>query len=191
MLVATIQKINLSYPNITVLYNTLEPAHVNRLLAEDALTSDIYFTCAEGGASEIKGLERRGEVTLLKKDLLKVIAKKTSPLSSYKSLSMKTFSDVPLAFYSTNHAITPLYLRLLREHGLRSKKIYQSNSTEIIQDYLYSGTVAAVSTMLTTRRPINMPENQCSLIPLNVKLAIEKRNMNWSMQRTCSVVRLE
>lgn len=172
MLTSVIKTANLHYPNLTIAYNILEPAHIFNLLTSEKEKSDFYFFSIEDNEQTIDLLKKMGKLSILKNDQLNVIAKQTSPLSNYKSISLKTLSEVPLAIYTTSYAVEPLFYSLLIKNGLQLKKYYRSNSTEVIQDYLYSGTVASVTTMLTTKRPVNMPANKCRLIPLNKKISL-------------------
>lgn len=172
MLTSAIKVANLHYPNLTIAYNILEPAHIFNRLVSEKEKSDIYFLSIENNEQTINLLKEIGKLSILKNDQLNVIAKKTSPLSNYKSISIKTLSEVPLALYTTSYNVEPLFYTLLIKNGIKLKKYYRSNSTEVIQDYLYSGTAASVTTMLTTKRSINMPANQCRLIPLNIKIPL-------------------
>lgn len=177
LLVTTIKKVTALYPNIKILCNYMEPAHlVNELLTERT-AADLWFLSLADDITLIESLAEKGELTLLKEDSLKLITKKTSPLCNYATLSLKKLSEIPMVFYNSDYEITPLYLSVLSEHGFKKNTKqgqyhYFSNSIDVIQDYLYGGIVSCLTTTLTTKRSINMPPNQCITIPLSVKCAI-------------------
>lgn len=173
MFTSVIKTANLHYPNLTIAYNVLEPAHIYSMLASGNLESDMFFLSIEDSESNISMLKELGTLTILKEDALVAIAKKTSPLANYKTLSIKTLSEAPLAFYASSYSVCPLFLSLLLKYtDIKLKKCYRTNSTEVVQDYLYSGTVASVTSNLIKKRALNMPASQCDLIPLNVKIPL-------------------
>lgn len=172
-LINAIKNINLHYPNITIMFTALEPAYINSIIANHTQDAHIFLTSIDPQTSFAESIEKLGTVSLIRHDSLKLLAHKNTPLSSYSSISMKKLQDIPLAFLRSSSDIMPLYLQLVKPHLRKLPKIYYSNSADIIQDYVYSGIVFSLTTFLTTRRPINLPEPQCNLIPLNIDISID------------------
>lgn len=168
-----IKTINLHYPNITIMFTSSEPAYINEVIANHTSEADIFLTSITPQTPFLDTLEKSGTASLIKHDSLKLLAHKNTPLSSYNSISMKKLQDIPLAFLRSSSDITPLYLQLVKPHLRKLPKIYYSNSADIIQDYVYSGVVFSLTTFLTTRRPINLPTQQCNIIPLNINIPID------------------
>lgn len=178
LLVSAIKKINLLYPNIKIQCDFMEPAHLQNELLTNNKTADLWFLSLEDNCEAIEQLSSKGSLTLLKIDTLRLLVKKTSPLSNYATISLKKLAEVPLAFYNSDYQITPLYLSLLQKSGFKKNTRqgnyhYFSNSIDVIQDYLYSGIVGTLTTSLTTKRSINMPASQCIMIPLSIKCIIK------------------
>jgi len=172
LMINIIQKMNLYYPNISIVYKTFEPAFINHAL-HMGTTANIVCTCDSVGSSLIETLSNQGEIIKIAQEPLKVLVKKESPLAGYKALSKKILNESPLAFYREDSNIIPLYYDLLKQHGIKGKTTYFSNSYEIIQEYLYRNMIT-VSTALTTKRSANMSRNQCVLVPLTVKELIDE-----------------
>lgn len=168
-----IKTVNRLYPNIIISCNILEPAHIFSLLSSGEITSDIYFLSIENTDADISTLESIGNFSILKEDRLIAIIKNTSQLASYKTCSLKTLSEYPLAFYCSSYSVTPLFLSLLQKNTtVIPKRCYKSNSTDVIEDYLFSGAVASVTTSLIKKKPLNTTETQYSYIPLTDKIPI-------------------
>lgn len=172
LIINIIQKMNLHYPNISIIYKTFEPAFINHTLRTDT-AADIVCTCDSIGSALIETLSNKGKIIKIAQEPLKVLVKKESPLASYKSLSKKILNESPLVFYREDSNITPLYYDLMKQHGIKGKTTYFSSSYEIIQEYLYRN-MLSVSTSLTVKRSANMSRNQCVLVPLTVKELIDE-----------------